>query len=172
MYRSILSRRAQYHATQQTTYSLRVEETFGQRVRRLRERYDVSVGTLAASVGVTEGAIRQIESGQTKSASFGVGVRLADALGVSPHYLATGKEAREAFNRGEDTEQSNDERKGVSKLPVLSGASALRSQAATWPDALHLLTQRLDAIEAIAVEAREKAEAASQATRRGKRASG
>jgi transcriptional regulator with XRE-family HTH domain len=45
---------------------------------------------LAHSVGVTEGAVRQMESGQTKIASFPVGVRLAVVLGVEPLYLAFG----------------------------------------------------------------------------------
>jgi transcriptional regulator with XRE-family HTH domain len=48
---------------------------------------------LAHAVGVTEGAIRQMESGQTKSASFAIGLRLARVLGVTPWYLATGEEA-------------------------------------------------------------------------------
>jgi transcriptional regulator with XRE-family HTH domain len=47
---------------------------------------------LAHAVGVTEGAIRQMESGQTKSASFLVGLKLADVLGVTPAFLATGRE--------------------------------------------------------------------------------
>jgi transcriptional regulator with XRE-family HTH domain len=48
---------------------------------------------LAHAVGVTEGAIRQMESGQTKSASFVVGLKLAHILGVTAWYLATGREA-------------------------------------------------------------------------------
>ena len=49
--------------------------------------------SLAHAVGVTEGAIRQMESGQTKSASFVIGLRIADALGVTPWFLATGEDA-------------------------------------------------------------------------------
>jgi hypothetical protein len=45
---------------------------------------------LAHAVGVTEGAIRQMESGQTKAASFVFGLRLARVLDVTPWYLATG----------------------------------------------------------------------------------
>ncbi len=48
---------------------------------------------LARAVDVTEGAIRQMESGQTKSASFAVGLRLARALKVTPWFLATGDES-------------------------------------------------------------------------------
>jgi transcriptional regulator with XRE-family HTH domain len=48
---------------------------------------------LAHAVGVTEGAIRQMESGQTKSASFVVGLKLARVFEVTPWYLATGEDA-------------------------------------------------------------------------------
>jgi len=47
---------------------------------------------LAHAVGVTEGAIRQMESGQTKRPSFETGIKLAHVLGVTPSYLATGRE--------------------------------------------------------------------------------
>jgi transcriptional regulator with XRE-family HTH domain len=67
-------------------------EDFGPRLRRLRTAAGLSPSALAHSVGVTEGAIRQMESGQTRFASFPVGVRLADALGVDPRYLALGDE--------------------------------------------------------------------------------
>jgi transcriptional regulator with XRE-family HTH domain len=43
-------------------------------------------------VNVTEGAIRQMESGQSKSPSFAVGIKLAHALGVTPEYLAFGED--------------------------------------------------------------------------------
>jgi transcriptional regulator with XRE-family HTH domain len=46
---------------------------------------------LAHAVGVTEGAIRQMESGQTKRASLVTGLRLADVLGVTAWYLALGE---------------------------------------------------------------------------------
>ena len=47
---------------------------------------------LAHAVNVTEGAIRQMESGQTKSASFLVGLKLSHVFGVSPWFLATGRD--------------------------------------------------------------------------------
>ncbi|MDQ6943091.1 MAG: helix-turn-helix domain-containing protein [Candidatus Eremiobacteraeota bacterium] len=65
-------------------------ESFRVRLRRLREARNVTPNTLASLVGVTEGAIRQMESGQTHAASLRVGVRLAEALGVTPAYLAFG----------------------------------------------------------------------------------
>jgi len=51
----------------------------------------MTVSQLASAVRITEGAIRQMESGQTKSASFLIGLRLATTLEVTPWYLATGQ---------------------------------------------------------------------------------
>ncbi len=68
-------------------------QTFGERLRSLRTRRRLTPSALAYAVGVTEGAIRQMESGQTKSASFLVGLRLSRVLGVSPWFLATGENA-------------------------------------------------------------------------------
>ncbi|HEY0394800.1 MAG TPA: helix-turn-helix transcriptional regulator [Candidatus Elarobacter sp.] len=65
-------------------------ETFGDRLRKYRTAHSLSASDLAYRVGVTEGAIRQIESGRTKSASFTLGLKLAKALGVEPWVLATG----------------------------------------------------------------------------------
>jgi len=65
-------------------------ESFGERLRRLRLDRGVSCAQLAQRVGVTEGAIRQMESGQTKIASFVIGLRLAKELGIDPWYLANG----------------------------------------------------------------------------------
>ena len=69
-------------------------ETFGQRLKRLRTVRGLRVLDLGYAAGITEGAIRQIESGQTKSASLLAGIRLAKLLGVSAEYLATGTESR------------------------------------------------------------------------------
>jgi transcriptional regulator with XRE-family HTH domain len=65
-------------------------EPFGRRLRRLRLACGLSCTQLAYRVGVTEGAIRQMESGQTKIASFVVGLRLARVLGTTAWYLANG----------------------------------------------------------------------------------
>jgi transcriptional regulator with XRE-family HTH domain len=66
-------------------------QTFGERLRTLRERRKMTVSQLAIAVRITEGAIRQMESGQTKSASFITGLRLASTLEVTPWFLATGQ---------------------------------------------------------------------------------
>ncbi len=66
-------------------------ETFGVRLRRLRTERGFRVAGLARAVLVTEAAIRNLETGESKGPSFVVGVRLADALGVDVHYLAFGE---------------------------------------------------------------------------------
>jgi transcriptional regulator with XRE-family HTH domain len=80
-------------------------ETFGERLRRLRDERSLSVSRLASSAGVTEGAIRQMELGYTKSASFPVGVKLARALGVSPMELALGEAGIVNVDEAEDLPQ-------------------------------------------------------------------
>jgi len=67
-------------------------ESFRERLRRLRLERGLSVGDLAQRAGVTEGAIRQMESGQTKNASFRTGLRLAKVLEVDANYLAEGND--------------------------------------------------------------------------------
>jgi transcriptional regulator with XRE-family HTH domain len=80
---------------------LRVE-SFGERLRRLRLDRGVSCAQLAQRVGVTEGAIRQMESGQTKIASFVIGLRLAKELGIDPWFLANGVADDEEAKNGAD----------------------------------------------------------------------
>jgi transcriptional regulator with XRE-family HTH domain len=65
-------------------------EAFGARLQRLRVGRRLNITQLAHAAGITEGAIRQMESGQTKLPSFLVGLHLADVLSVDPWYLATG----------------------------------------------------------------------------------
>jgi len=90
---STLMRDAQYHTPKAHPYTSGVSETFGDRLRSLRTKRHLTPSALAHAVGVTEGAIRQMESGQTKSASFLVGLKLAHFLGVTPWFLATGRDA-------------------------------------------------------------------------------
>ena len=77
-------------------------EGFGERLRRLRLGRGVSCAQLAARVGVTEGAIRQMESGQTKIASFVIGLRLAKELGTDAWYLANGVADDDGSTQGAD----------------------------------------------------------------------
>jgi len=74
-----------------------MNETFGERVRRLRTERGITVVDLAARVGAAEGTIRQIENGSVKMPNFVLGIRLADQLNVDPQYLALG----EGFNMSE-----------------------------------------------------------------------
>ena len=65
-------------------------ESFGKRLRRLREERGFAVADLASAVGVSESAIRQLEVGTVKLPSFALGLRIADRLNVDPYYLAAG----------------------------------------------------------------------------------
>jgi transcriptional regulator with XRE-family HTH domain len=65
-------------------------ESFGERLRRVRIARGVRVTDVASAAGLTEGSIRQMEAGRTKSVSLLVGLRIAKSLGVSPDYLAGG----------------------------------------------------------------------------------
>ncbi len=100
---SILLRGTQYHTSKARSYTSGVADTFSERLRSLRTRRRLTPSALAHAVGVTEGAIRQMESGQTKSASFLVGLKLSHVLGVSPWFLATGRDAPpESESPGQD----------------------------------------------------------------------
>ncbi|MDQ2679466.1 MAG: XRE family transcriptional regulator [Candidatus Eremiobacteraeota bacterium] len=66
----------------------------GERVRAYRKSRGLTAAGLAAKSGVSENAIRKIESGNSKQPSFVTGVRIADALGLSPRILAFGEAAR------------------------------------------------------------------------------
>jgi transcriptional regulator with XRE-family HTH domain len=68
-----------------------MSETFAARLRRVREEKGFTVPDLASAVGVSPGAIRQLESGQIKNPAFSLGLRIADRLNVDPHYLALGE---------------------------------------------------------------------------------
>lgn len=59
----------------------------GERLRSARKSAGVSAAALAARTGVTEAAIRKIESGGSKQPSFLTGLALARSLGVSPFML-------------------------------------------------------------------------------------
>jgi transcriptional regulator with XRE-family HTH domain len=50
----------------------------------------MSTSDLAFRVGLTEGAIRQLESGRTKSPSFSIGLKLSAVLDVDPWELSVG----------------------------------------------------------------------------------
>jgi transcriptional regulator with XRE-family HTH domain len=72
----------------------------GARLRALREAKGYTVTELAAAVGITEGGVRQIESGQIKVPSLLIGLRLAEELMVDPYYLAYGERSSIAARLG------------------------------------------------------------------------
>jgi transcriptional regulator with XRE-family HTH domain len=65
-------------------------ESFGERVRRLREARGKTLAAVAEECGCSEGTIRHIEVGNVASPGLHLGIRLADALGVDVRYLAFG----------------------------------------------------------------------------------
>jgi transcriptional regulator with XRE-family HTH domain len=69
-----------------------LDEPFADRLKRLRKARGLRVTDVAAAAGVTEGTIRQMESGATKSPTLVNGLRIAKLLSVTPDYLATGTE--------------------------------------------------------------------------------
>jgi len=101
-------------------------ERFAERLRRLRLAAGLTPSALAHEVGVTEGAIRQMESGQTKSASLVVGLRIADTLGVNVRYLALGEGAEGGRSSGVPTTLS--ERVAALEKRVASIEKRLRSR--------------------------------------------
>jgi transcriptional regulator with XRE-family HTH domain len=78
-------------------------ETFGARVRRLREELGLSIAAVAAASEVSEAVIRRIESGNLKDPSLIVGLLLARVLSTDPYRLALG-EAGAALKRIESLE--------------------------------------------------------------------
>ena len=64
----------------------------------IREKAGFSVANLARAVRVSEGAIRQLESGDSKFPTFPVGVRLASVLNVTTAYLLNGRGGRLSEN--------------------------------------------------------------------------
>jgi transcriptional regulator with XRE-family HTH domain len=73
-----------------------MEETFAERLKRLREQSGLTVGRLALRAGLTEAAIRKMEYGDTKGHGFINGLKIAEALGVDPAELAFGQRRKRA----------------------------------------------------------------------------
>lgn len=60
----------------------------GSRIKRLRKAKGLTAARLAERVGITENALRKLESGDSKEPRFSTGVRLARALNVDAVALA------------------------------------------------------------------------------------
>jgi transcriptional regulator with XRE-family HTH domain len=63
-------------------------QTFGARLRQLRELAGLSQNALARRAKVPQSVIWALEAGQQKSVSLEAAVRIADVLGVSLDFLA------------------------------------------------------------------------------------
>ncbi len=72
-----------------------MSETFAERLRRLRRERGYSVSKLARAIDTSEGLIRQLESGTTRSPAFQTGLRIALVLDVDPYLLAYGVERQD-----------------------------------------------------------------------------
>lgn len=80
-----------------------LNESVGERVKRIRESRGMSPADLAARVRVGEAAIKKLESGGSKAPSLQNAVLIADALGVDIWTLAFGEE-RPRTPASEDTD--------------------------------------------------------------------
>lgn len=67
----------------------------GQRIKELREKKGLTPTQLAAKARVTDGAILQLESGETREPRFTTGLRIARALDASPFFIAFGTQRGE-----------------------------------------------------------------------------
>jgi transcriptional regulator with XRE-family HTH domain len=70
------------------------DETFGERLKRLRKVRGLSATRLGAAAGIEANAIFKLEGGTSKEPGFFVGTRLAEILGVSARELAFGDQSR------------------------------------------------------------------------------
>lgn len=73
-----------------------MEESPGARVKRLRQQLGISQSELARRLGVGRQNVYQVERGQQEHMRKHTLQKYAEALGVSPSYLATGREAGSA----------------------------------------------------------------------------
>lgn len=65
--------------------------SIGARLKILRRARGLTAMELAKRAGVSEDAVRKVESGRSKQPSFETGVRMAQALGIDAAELALGK---------------------------------------------------------------------------------
>jgi predicted nucleotidyltransferase len=70
-----------------TLYYMEPATHLGESIRTRRLEAGMTAARLAAAAGVTENAIRKLESGDSAEPRFSTGVRLARALGISPLIL-------------------------------------------------------------------------------------
>ena len=71
-------------------YASSMDETMGQRIKRLRQSRKWTQDELAGKVGVTLQAVSQWELDQTENVKLVPFLRLAKVLETDPHYLVFG----------------------------------------------------------------------------------
>jgi len=71
-------------------YASRMDETMGQRIKRLRQARQWTQDELAGLVGVSLQAVSQWELDQTENVKLVPFLRLAKVLETDPHYLVFG----------------------------------------------------------------------------------
>ncbi|HEY6236488.1 MAG TPA: helix-turn-helix transcriptional regulator [Candidatus Elarobacter sp.] len=113
-------------------------QSFRERLRALREERALRVGGLANAVGVSDSAIRQMESGQTKSASFAVGLMLSRELHVSPWYLCFGEDGVLL-----ETGVRSEEAAAKALESLILGRAALDQRVSTLEDQVAALKKRI-----------------------------
>ena len=75
-----------------------VIHTMGERIASLRRHSGLSQSALAHTLGLSTSTIAMYEQGR-RQPSISIIIALADALGVTIHYLLTGQPAQETFSQ-------------------------------------------------------------------------
>lgn len=92
-----------------------MNETYGERVKRLREAKDLSIAEAARGIGVSRTAWFYVESGQSNQFTGENAIKAAELLGVTTEELVTG---RAAGRRGGRAIGAKDAYAPASDLPV------------------------------------------------------
>jgi transcriptional regulator with XRE-family HTH domain len=92
---------------------MRNDLRLGDRIRKLRDKRELTQGQLAHSSSVSQGYLSQLENGEVKNPSAAVLLRVAQAMSVDPDELfeaagyPTVRTLREAYQRYESTIDSD-----------------------------------------------------------------
>ena len=134
----------------------------GDRIRKLRDKCELTQGRLAQSSSVSQGYLSQLENGEVKNPSAAVLLRVAQAMNVDPDDLfeaagyPTVRTLREAYERYEST---------VDEELLGYLASLPREKQRRLLSLLQGIEQVLAEGESAAEPADEKGEAATAAAR-------
>jgi XRE family transcriptional regulator, aerobic/anaerobic benzoate catabolism transcriptional regulator len=135
-----------------------IARAIGKRVRDARAQRGLSRKSLAASAGVSERYLHQLETG-TANASVGILVRVAEALRLDFAFLVVGIEGVTSVEAITDSEQSELETKSARRAPaitqtplaiLLAGLSATEQQA-VWPVVERFIGERRRSSRGIAL---------------------